>query len=90
MFCSAFAVVWELFTLIEFCLPTIAPINSKTFNYTIIFVVVGMILIIVAWFSYGKVNYLVDVIEGVRCAETSQVMETTLDQKNSNLNNQMA
>jgi len=62
-----------------FCIPTAGPLTVETFNWTLVFVVLGTVLNAVGWLIHGRHHYLVeDVIEALAVgAEAPPTIEKT-------------
>ena len=60
MACSIWTIIWSLFTLVVFCLPTSGPVTVENMNYTVIFVAFGIVAPLIGWPLYGRAHYLED------------------------------
>jgi choline transport protein len=63
MFCAAFATIFNLCVMLVFCLPSISPITPANLNWSFLFGIVGMALVAIGWFCYGKTHYLSHITE---------------------------
>ncbi|KAH8894023.1 amino acid transporter [Thozetella sp. PMI_491] len=52
------ALAWSLCMIIMMCFPTYQPVTDLNMNYASVVVCGGMVVATIAWFTYGRTNYV--------------------------------
>ncbi|GAB3689920.1 amino acid permease [Angustibacter aerolatus] len=70
------AVVWVVFIVVLFMLPPASPVNSSTFNYAPVAVVVVLLIATVMWFVRGRKHFMKDVPMGHGSKAAAEIFDS--------------